>query len=325
MTTLADKIAGLPTIIIGNRTYIPYLAVTDTVAAFLFPNHVDEMDEDTYVAIVETAVSTCSSMGFTLVDLQPPEVGFSEKGRYWLTTPQPQPAETGTAVADSQEFFIAGSGGMVEMLEDGFLIDARLGPLDVAEVSRQHFKIPVLASEDLVNLMHKAVKSDWPNDYKGIWHDLCWMSRVAGRDVGSERHFQAIVQGVGRRKKWDFKAVVQQDYAGAPYMYFDMRGIHGREEKREFKFELGHLLMTFGAAELGIDLMPYVERHVSGDWQHLEPYDRQQNKRALKEGARIFTSFEIPFSNEDNDCTETIFIITESDRAQTTIMCAHEY
>lgn len=74
-----------------------------------------------------------------------------------------------------------------------------------------------------------------------------------------------------------------------------------------------------------IDLMPYVERHICGDWQHLEPYDRQQNKRALKEGARIFTSFEIPFSNEDNDWTETIFIITESDRAQTTIMCAHEY
>jgi len=54
MTTLEEKISGLPTIIIGNRTYIPYQAVTDTVAAFLFPNHVDEMDEDTYVAIVET-------------------------------------------------------------------------------------------------------------------------------------------------------------------------------------------------------------------------------------------------------------------------------
>ena len=46
MTTLEDKIFGLPTIIIDNRTYIPYQAVTDTVAAFLFPNHVDEMDED---------------------------------------------------------------------------------------------------------------------------------------------------------------------------------------------------------------------------------------------------------------------------------------
>ncbi len=323
MDTLKNKITSLPTISVGKHSYLPCQAVTDIVAAFLFPEHGDQMNEVTYQQILETAVSTCQTLGYQQIELMPPNVTLSEMGQYWLMNPPPAEAELEEFPAE--ELIIAGSGGMVEMLEDGFLIDARLGLLDVAEVSRQHYKIPVLASEDVINLMHKAVNSDWPNDYKGVWHDICGMCRMTGKDVGNERHFKVIIQGVGRRKTWDFKATIQQDATGVPYLYFDLKGAYGREEKKGRKFELGHLLMTSGAAELGIDLMPYVERHVIGDWQHLDSNDRRQNQLALKDGERIFTSFEIPFSNEDNDWTETIFIITEWDRVQTTVMLAREY
>ena len=151
------------------------------------------------------------------------------------------------------------------------------------------------------------------------------MCRMTGKDVGRERHFKVIIQGVGRRKTWDFKATIQQDYVGDPYMYFDLRGAHGREKNKNRKFELGHLLMTIGAAELGVDLMPYMERHATGDWEHMTGRDRQLNKRAIKNDDRIFTSCEIPFEKENKSWVETVFIITERGCLTTTIMRADEH
>ncbi|MCZ7671790.1 MAG: hypothetical protein M5U34_34005 [Chloroflexi bacterium] len=152
---------------------------------------------------------------------------LSNMGRYWLMNP-PDENKVEEANFDDLEP-ICGSSGMVELLEDGLLLDARLSPLDLEEVTRQHFKIPVLASDAVIDLMHKAVHSDWPNDYKGLWHDILGMCRLIGRDVDHhERHFQVIIQGVGRRRKWDFKATIRQDNVGDPFIYIDLRDVHGK-------------------------------------------------------------------------------------------------
>lgn len=264
----------------GDYHYLPIQAVTDAVAAFLFPDYADQMDEETYQKVVETAVSTCHALGYEHVELKPPDVPFSKLGCYWLINP-PDEAVEETNIDDLE--LICGSSGMAELLADGLLLDARLSPLDLEEVTRQHFKIPVLASDTVIDLMHKVVGSDWPNDFKGLWHDILGMCRMIGRDASqNERHFQVIIQGVGRRRKWDFQAMIKQDNVGDPFLYIDLRDARGKQEKKGYLFELGHVVMTVGASELGINLMPYITRHVTGDWVHLDPYGDQD-----KTGANI--------------------------------------
>ncbi len=324
MDSLKNKITGLPPITVGDHHYLLTQAVTDAVAAFLFPDHADQMDEETYQQVVETAVSTCHMLGYKHVELKPPDVPLSTMGHYWLMNSSDENVVE-EASCDALEP-ICGSSGMVELLEDGLLLDVRLSPLDLEEVTRQHFKIPVLASEAVIDLMHRAVNSDWPNDYKGVWHDILGMCRMIGRDISNnERHFSVIIQGVGRRRHWDFKAIIKQENVGDPFIYIDLRGAARKLEKQNHLFELGHVVMTLGASDLGIDLLPYVTRHVTGDWAHMDAYDQRQNKYALKNGERIFTSFEISVSDVEDAWVQTIFIITEWDRSSTTVMCASEY
>jgi hypothetical protein len=106
------------------------------------------------------------------------------------------------------------------MMQDGLLLDARLSQLGLDEVTRQHFKIPVTTSDGVIDLMHQAIASDWPNDYRGIWHDLLGMCIAGGKDMnGGGRLFTVIIRGLGRRRYWQFKATVQQDNTGAPFLY----------------------------------------------------------------------------------------------------------
>jgi len=58
--------------------------------------------------------------------------------------------------------------------------------------------------------MEKAVNNRrYCNDYKGILHDMLWMSKVAGRKLDeSTVIFRCIIQGAGRSKYHDFKLQV---------------------------------------------------------------------------------------------------------------------
>src|SRR5215213_10236719 len=58
-------------------------------------------------------------------------------------------------------------------------------------------------------------------------------------------------------------------------------------------------------------------RHAAGDWGDLCPFDRRQNEIALREGLRIFSSYETPAG--------CCWIITEADRSVTTILLPEEY
>jgi hypothetical protein len=195
-----------------------------------------------------------------------------------------------------------------------------LNQLGLDEVTRQHFKIPVTASDGLIDLLHRAVQSDWPNDYRGLWHDICTMCVAGGRDVSLiERRFAVIIRGLGRRHARQMRALLKQDQAGAPYLLMTL----AEERDREQLFELGCVVMTPGAAALNVDLGPFLARHSQGDWgDNLDNFDKRQNDIAVKEGYRILSAYDVPIGNEE---TERIWIITEADRSATSLILPYEY
>jgi len=84
---------------------------------------------------------------------------------------------------------------------------------------------------------------------------------------------------------------------------------------------LGKVVATPGALNLltdaGEDAFDYLARHATGDWGELCTFDRRQNKSALREGARVLSSYPV---GEDR-----VWIITEADRSVTTILLPEEY
>lgn len=317
MEKLKNRIAALPTITVGGEAYLSYQAVTDTVAAFLYPegaptHPTNQIDEAGYQRILETADSLCRELGYQeVVKLTPPDVAFPDMGLYWSAVPAPAP--------EPEPDMIYAGPGRVEMIEDGLLLDARLSQLGLDEVTRQHFKIPVTASDGVIDLMHRAVASDWPNDFKGLWHDLLGMCIAGGKDISpSERLFTVIIRGLGRRRYWRFKAQLQQDNTGAVFLYICLAD----ERNQNALFDLGHVVMTPGAAALEVDFSPYLARHAAGDDGELEPFDKQQNRRAIKEGLRILSAYDVPRGDGE---TERIWIITEADRSTTCVLLPREY
>ena len=98
-----------------------------------------------------------------------------------------------------------------QALEDEVQVDANIG--DLAEVTRQHFKYPVYMTRAVYDLMEQAVSNrKWANDWKGVWHDICWMCRQAVRgqpSAGSAIRFQVIIRGLGKKSLYTLKAVCE--------------------------------------------------------------------------------------------------------------------
>jgi hypothetical protein len=214
------------------------------------------------------------------------------------------------------------------MLDDGRLLDARLSQRGLDKVSGQHFKIPVTASNEVIALMDRAVASDWPNDYKGVWTDILGMCIAGGKDHGRrERRFAVIIRGLGRRRYWHFRARLQGDGAGSPYLHISLADENDDAKQTEKTtpetlFELGHVVMTPGAAALGVDFTPYLARHAAGDGGDLDAFDKRQNRQAIGAGARILSAYEVPTGDDE---TTRIWVITEADRNATTILLPREY
>jgi len=93
MEKLKTQLEALPPKKINGRQYISYQAVTDTVAAFLFPNSpANQMAVDDYQRILETADTLCRQLGYReVVKLTPPDVTLSDMGLYWAAEPESQP------------------------------------------------------------------------------------------------------------------------------------------------------------------------------------------------------------------------------------------
>jgi hypothetical protein len=84
---------------------------------------------------------------------------------------------------------------------------------------------------------------------------------------------------------------------------------------------LGRIVATPEAlkllSEAGENPFAYLARHATGDWGELCAFDRRQNEIALREGYRIFSSYDVS--------AERVWVITEADRSITTILLPEEY
>jgi hypothetical protein len=91
------------------------------------------------------------------------------------------------------------------------------------------------------------------------------------------------------------------------------------------KFEIGRLGMSQGVQQLvahhGLNLTHYLNRHISGDWGDLDPFDWQQNEAAFNRGdVRLLSSYDC-----DDSPDRKFWIITEADRSVTTFLLPMEY
>jgi len=102
----------------------------------------------------------------------------------------------------------------------------------------------------------------------------------------------------------------------------DHCGITIHDELRENtpKFVLGSIVSTPGALELkeeGLDLFALLKRHAQGDWGDLCKEDKAENEFSLRNGFRLFSSYDTEFGK--------LWIITEADRSVTTFLLPSEY
>lgn len=87
-------------------------------------------------------------------------------------------------------------------------------------------------------------------------------------------------------------------------------------------FSLGRVVSTPGAKaaceDASVDPRTYLGRHVTGDWGDLGDEDKAANDKALTTGARILSAYTLTTD-------ERLWIITEADRAYTTLLLPLEY
>ncbi len=84
------------------------------------------------------------------------------------------------------------------------------------------------------------------------------------------------------------------------------------------RFEMGVVVATPGALALGVNLIELLDRHARGDWGDLSAFDRRENDQALRYGARILSSYTLTGGRK-------VWIITEANRASTSILLPEEY
>ncbi|MHB9118321.1 MAG: hypothetical protein ACYC2R_08600 [Burkholderiales bacterium] len=87
-------------------------------------------------------------------------------------------------------------------------------------------------------------------------------------------------------------------------------------------FPFGRLLATPGALAAlqtcGVSPLILLSRHVSGDWSDMTQEDQQRNRDAIHDGSRVFSGYDLAEGVR-------IWVITEADRASTTILLPSEY
>ena len=89
------------------------------------------------------------------------------------------------------------------------------------------------------------------------------------------------------------------------------------------RFSPGQVVMTAGVDELvrqgRLNPVPYLRRHLHGDWGDLSGDDRRLNDAALASGEdRLFSSYQVMPDLK-------LWIITEWDRSVTTLLLPSEY
>ena len=88
------------------------------------------------------------------------------------------------------------------------------------------------------------------------------------------------------------------------------------------RFELGRVVATPGALEAlnrsGQSVWSVLSRHISEDWDECDEGDRAANDRAVEDGSRILSVYRLTTG-------ETVWVVTEADRASTCLLLPDEY
>jgi len=95
------------------------------------------------------------------------------------------------------------------------------------------------------------------------------------------------------------------------------------EKKATLAFEPGTVLMTWGVQSLhseeGFNTLPYLVRHLVGDWGDMKPANYMQNTKALQDEEPLLSIYCI-----DEEGEKYLYIYTTADRQQTTMMLSYE-
>jgi hypothetical protein len=84
---------------------------------------------------------------------------------------------------------------------------------------------------------------------------------------------------------------------------------------------MGNLYITPNAKESldPFDVGRGLMRHVTGDWGDMDRHDQEANRQALFDGGRIFSAFWSVVG------CKRFWVITEADRASTTVLMPEDY
>lgn len=87
------------------------------------------------------------------------------------------------------------------------------------------------------------------------------------------------------------------------------------------KFQLGQAMATMPIVELcrfGLDLGPYFERHVSGDWGDVQPAQKKANDASINNTTK--DTIRSCYTANINGVDRRFWIVTAGDRSRTIVM-----
>lgn len=87
---------------------------------------------------------------------------------------------------------------------------------------------------------------------------------------------------------------------------------------------LFHAIREQGQEDM-VTLMPYLDRHVTGDWGEVDAHDQRVNADALKTGARIMSAYDLPKVGRIWIITDAAYTEDVRKREVTTVMFPSDY
>lgn len=81
-------------------------------------------------------------------------------------------------------------------------------------------------------------------------------------------------------------------------------------------FPLGQITLSAGAESLGVDLIRFIRRHMSGDWGVVSTYDVDMNQDAIDNQGAILSQYQV---KDAKGASLSLSIMTEGDRSVTII------
>jgi hypothetical protein len=87
----------------------------------------------------------------------------------------------------------------------------------------------------------------------------------------------------------------------------------------QIKFQPGTIVTTLGALDVATreQIAVILARHLRGDWGEVDHEDAAANERAIKDGERLLSVYDVN--------GEKLWVITEANRSATTVLTPDEY